>query len=251
MEINNLTTLSKDDIINNTFPLLELLANSAYYPSAGFDGGVIKYCNTRLKDEGIISFIYCDYASEEGDVVFRAATEIKGYHVFAHRTVQREEVGATGPLPINFSMTPDEERKYMQLLANKPRDLYCHWLVMERDENFGEEHGPKRFSLLYVRGEGVATYAGLYAANKVSPKALAIIQPGHGFGGNWTDFTSTGACLYKFLKSNPGGMPTYVFNGGIGCNYDDLDWPDYVIVNRVQSYYSFHYGAMTVYRHDA
>ena len=24
----------------------------AYYPSAGFDGGVIKHCNTRLKDEG-------------------------------------------------------------------------------------------------------------------------------------------------------------------------------------------------------
>ena len=49
---------------------------------------------------------------------------------------------------------------------------------MERDDDFGEDHGPERFSLLYVRGEGVATFAGLYAANKVSPKALAIIQPG-------------------------------------------------------------------------
>jgi hypothetical protein len=124
-----------------------------------------------------------------------------------------------------------------------------YFVRVERDDDFGEDHGPERFSLLYVRGEGVATFAGLYAANKVSPKALAIIQPGHGFGGNWTNFTSTGACLYKFLKSNPDGMPTYVFNGGIGCNYDDLDWPDYVIVDRVQNYYSFHYGAMTVYKH--
>ena len=249
MEINTLLSLSKDNIMKGRLPLVDLLANSAYYPSAGFDGGVIKHCNTRLKDEGIISFIYCDYASDEGDVIFRVATEFKGYHIFAHRTVQREEVGAAGPVPIDFIMTPDEERKYMQLIADKSRDLYCHWFVMERDDDFGEDHGPERFSLLYVRGEGVATFAGLYAANKVSPKVLAIIQPGHGFGGNWTNFTSTEACLYKFLKSNPGGKPIYVFNGGIGCNYDDLDWPDYDIVDRVQSYYSFHYGAMTVYKH--
>lgn len=251
MTTQTLLTLSKDDILNHGLPLDDILVNSAYYPSSGFDGGVIKHCNTNLQDEGIVSFIYCDYASAEDDVVRKATTEFKGYHLFAHRTVQKEEVRANKPISLDFKMTPSEERKYMRLLADKPCDLYCHWIVMERDEGYGEEHGPLRFSLLYVRGEGVATYAGLYAANNISPKVLAIIQPGHGFGGNWTDFTCTEACLYKFLTSNSDGMPLYVFNGGIGSNYDDLNWPDYTIVERVSNYYSFNFGNMVVYKHNA
>lgn len=46
-------------------------------------------------------------------------------------------------------------------------------------------------------------------------------------------------------------MPKYIFNGGIGCSYDNLSWPDYCISDRVQNYYSFDYGAMTVYRYNA
>ena len=61
MNINTLLALSNEDILNDVLPLHDILQNSVYYPSAGFDGGVIKHCNTRLKDEGIISFIYCDY----------------------------------------------------------------------------------------------------------------------------------------------------------------------------------------------
>jgi hypothetical protein len=132
-------TLSKDDILNHGLPLDDILVNSAYYPSSGFDGGVIKHCNTNLQDEGIVSFIYCDYASAEDDVVRKATTEFKGYHLFAHRTVQKEEVRANKPISLNFKMTPSEERKYMRLLADKPSDLYCHWIVMERDEGYGEK----------------------------------------------------------------------------------------------------------------
>ena len=38
MEINTLLSLSKDNIMKGRLPLVDLLANSAYYPSAGFDG---------------------------------------------------------------------------------------------------------------------------------------------------------------------------------------------------------------------
>jgi hypothetical protein len=77
---------------------------------------------------------------------------------------------------------------------------------------------------------------------------LAIIQPGHGFGGNWTNYGDTRACLYHFLKSNPAGMPNHVFYGGIGiCGYDDLNWPGYEIIDSVKNYYSYHHGHMVVY----
>lgn len=251
MKQSDLLALTQDDIMNNELPLQELLENSAYYPSCWFDGGVIKHCNKRLKDEEICSFIYCDYAPEENDVVNRASTGFRGYHVFAHRTVEMEEIGAEKPLPIDFNMSFHEEMKLFDLIENKPENLYCHWLIMERDADFGQDHGPERFSLLYIRGEGVATYAGLYCANGIAPKVLAIIQPGHGFGGNWTNYGDTRACLYHFLRSNPAGMPSYVFYGGIGiCGYDDLNWPGYEIIDSVKNYYSHHHGHMVVYSSD-
>lgn len=248
MKQSHLLALTQEDIMTKELPLKELIENSAYYPSCWFDGGVIKHCNENLQDEGICSFIYCDYAPEEDDVVSRASTGIRGYHVFAHRTVGMEEIGAEEPLPIDFAISAYEESRLYDLIKNKPENLYCHWLVMERDADFGEEHGPERFSLLYIRGEGVATYAGLYCAHKVSPKVLGIIQPGHGFGGNWTNYSDPQACLYSFLRSNPAGMPSYVFYGGIGIDgYEDLNWPDYEIVDRVKNYYHRHYGHMVVY----
>lgn len=243
----DLLALTTDDIMMGELPLHDLLENSAYYPSCGFDGGVIKYCNENLRNEDICSFIYCDYAPEEKDVVSRASTEFKGYHVFAHRTVEMEEIGADEPLPIDFSMTFYEEIRLYDLLENKPENLYCHWLIMERDADFGHEHGPERFSLLYIRGEGVATYAGLYCANRITPKVLGIIQPGHGFGGNWTNYGDPQACLSHFLKSNPAGMPSYVFFGGIGHGYENLNWPGYGIIDRVEHYYCLHSGSMVVY----
>lgn len=58
---------------------------------------------------------------------------------------------------------------------------FCHWFIMEREKDFDETHGPERFSLLYICGEGVATYLQLYNANNIVPIAIAVIQPGTGW----------------------------------------------------------------------
>jgi hypothetical protein len=45
------------------------------------------------------------------------------------------------------------------------------------------------------------------------PRAIAIIQPGTGFGFNWTDFYKDGEPLHWIVKNHPEGMPEYVFTG--------------------------------------
>ena len=51
-------------------------------------------------------------------------------------------------------------------------------------------------------------------ANKKLAKALAIIQPGHGFRGNWADFTSQDDPLAWVVLNNKFGKPDIIFYGG-------------------------------------
>lgn len=68
-------------------------------------------------------------------------------------------------------------------------------------------HGPVRFSLLFIGGEGVATYQALYWSNKTTAKAVAIIHPGTGSGFNWTNFLDGEKALGYTVTKNPYGQP--------------------------------------------
>jgi hypothetical protein len=81
---------------------------------------------------------------------------------------------------------------------------FAIWSVFERSQEFNEVHGPQRFSLLYVRGEGCATYQALYNSNHVLPKVMALVRPGTGFGGNFGNFEQA---LLEVMESHPLGLP--------------------------------------------
>lgn len=92
--------------------------------------------------------------------------------------------------------------------------------------------------MLYIGGEGVATYQALYWANKKTAKAVAIIQPGTGFGFNWTDFRDRKGAFAWVVLQNEYGTPDTIFYGGINEGYDDFNWKDYQFEERIQPYYS-------------
>jgi hypothetical protein len=91
----------------------------------------------------------------------------------------------------------------------------------------GKNTVPKRFSLLYICGEGVETYQALFGGSRVSPKVLAIIQPGTGFGLNWTDFTNPGAIFARSVREFSCVPPPFMLYGGWGTGYDPCCWPEY------------------------
>ena len=58
MDKNTLMQLSKEDVLSQRLPLVDLLVDSLYYPNSRLDGGVIKYSNMHLRDEELVSFVY-------------------------------------------------------------------------------------------------------------------------------------------------------------------------------------------------
>jgi len=224
-KIDNLT---KEEVISGKLPLMGLLEHSFYYPSCGFDGGIIKYYSKHIQ-----SFIYSDYATGEDEFINQLDT-FYGYQLLGHRSVQKEELIPQGwqmKIPPHFNIR--EYYKYKDAFK-KP---FAHWAVYDRLEKFDDNHGPKKFSLLYIGGEGVATYQALYWANKKTAKVLAIIQPGTGFGLNWTDFRDRNSALAWVIMNNLYGTPDTIFYGGIGDGYDDFNWKEYQFEEKIRPYY--------------
>jgi hypothetical protein len=237
-------TLTTSDIERGPFPIRNLLHHSLYYPSAGLDGGVVKDCNTTGRDDGIRSFIYCDYAT--GPEAYRAEeNSFRGYHVLGSRALSRGDLAPQGWQPVwPPGLHPGQYMRYKQNW--RP---FANWTVYERDADHDETHGPQRFSLIYIGGEGVATYQGLYWTHRIVPAALAIIQPGTGFGLNWTDFRSSDAPLAWTVRNHPVGQPELIYYGGIGGGYTDFSWGGYAMQDRkIRPYYPDFMGEVTLWK---
>jgi len=217
-----LTNVSATTITNEPFPLHDLLNDSLYYPSSGFDGDPVRHLAGN-----ILSFIYADYGRRYDDFVRALKTGFSGYDLLAARSVTERELTPRGwrpTLPTRLDGDPSQSRRWM-------KDPFCAWSVFRRCENVPDSHGPARFSLLYLCADGVAAFQALYVANSAVPKAVAVIQPGHGFGGNWTDFTSPKGIFAKTVLGNPSGQPKILLYGGIDqrnfYRFRPSCWPDY------------------------
>ena len=211
----NLNNLTQEDILNRRIPMKELLEDSVYYPACYTDGRPIKYCNTIWRKLGVNSFVYCDFDMSEEKFLEELKT-VRGYHVFAHRSLSRDEY-----IPDGWSLELGGvgHNQYYDTFLGSEKEFppFAHWAVFERDTDRSPMHGPERFSLIYVGGEGLATFQQLYCHYHIAPKMLCFIQC-WGFAGNWTDFTNPNAAFATTLRRHPECTPDYVCIG----SYDDI-----------------------------
>lgn len=207
--------------INNcdVLPIGELLANSLYYPSSGRDGDPVRYL------AGLVhSFIYVDYAIEHDDMLASMHHNhhgFNGYSILCCRDVSEKELTPEGwqSLPLNHSDGNPE--KYRDMMK-PPCSI---WAIYQRNQGLDDTHGPERFSFLYICGDGVATFQALYHGNKCAPDVVAIIQPGTGFGRNWTDFENPSMIFARSVLGNKNGKPEFLLYGGVGDKA--CCWPAY------------------------
>lgn len=198
-------------------PLPSMLAESVYYPASGLDGDPIKWLATNFQ-----TFVYADYGLDRETVV-DALPSFRGYEVLGLRDVTASELFPKGwPSTPPLAELPDQ-RPWDGFM----RPPFAIWAILQRTFGFGPDHGPTRFSLLFVGGDGVATFDALYCQNGVAPAAVALIQPGHAFGGNWTNFTDPRGPLARAVMGNPAGAPTLLLEGGMGdaACYERPCWP--------------------------
>ena len=140
-----------------------------------------------------------------------------GYHVLGTREVTKIELTPNGweSRPPTLEDGDDPTRAYLGAAQNP----FFIWAVLERECEYSEDHGPVRFSFLYLCSDAVASFHALYLQNKIAPKAVAIIQPGW----SWTDLKDRNRMFARsVLDSNPGGCPEFLLaNSEIPC------WPEY------------------------
>ena len=213
------------------FNLGDILYNSLYYPSAGLDGTPVKYFMGN-----IYSFVYVDYGYAQCDF----NTEIcrneafRGYKIIHKENILKYQLvnGAINYSKIQNDFKNTHKRECIRDFIKAP---YCYWVIFERLDDFPPEYNPKRFSLLYLCSEAVSAYFALYVDNNIAPKILCIIQPGHGFGHNWTNFTDRTKHLAQAVFSMK-KLPKYLINGGYyngqdpdipGFPYAEPIWPEY------------------------
>lgn len=216
-----MTDLSSTTVKNKPFSTHELLRDSLYYPSSGFDGDPVKYLAGN-----ILSFIYVDYGHSRDE--FMKALEMPGflgYKVIGQpRSVTEQELTPHGWTPDPPTPTDGDPSRH----ADWIKEPFCEWVVFQRSADVPPGHGPYRFSILYLCADGVAAFQALYVANNIAPKSVAIIQPGHGFGGNWTDYEDPKKIFARAVLNNEAGQPEILLYGGVGHKfYQEPCWPDY------------------------
>jgi hypothetical protein len=207
----------KNGEIIDKFPLKELLENSLYYPACGRDGDPVWYAHREIQ-----SFFYVDYGVTQkqieaslygtGDygenITFRDSDPIgfKGYKVIGEKKLTSRELDPTGVVSLTtkkgqMQFVTDMHCKH-NMLKDWIKNPFAKWYILERQPEFDDTHGPELFSFVFVCADGVSAYRTLYNFNQISPKYLAIFNPGDGFGFNWDSFQSEDGQLCKTVLSN-------------------------------------------------
>lgn len=214
-----LTKLSADSMKNGPLPLDRILRGSLFYPASGLDGDPVRYLSRSVQ-----SFVYADYGRERDEFMCALrGPEFLGYEVLTMREIGEAELAPHGwhrPPGAAYDGEPN---------TCDVKPPFFVWVVMQRPDDFPASHGPRRFSLLYLCIDGVAAFQTLYVERGVSPKAIAIIQPGESFGGNYTDFKDPERSLGRAVLGNSAGMPQFLLYGGYGKRdeYGQPCWPGY------------------------
>ncbi len=200
-------------------PLSEILTNSVYYPACGDDGDPVKYLGKQFQ-----SFVYVDYGVGR-DAVVQKLTQFTGYELEVSRELQRSDLVPNGWNPPPFARM----HRIPDVVAQRIREPFAIWALYRRQPNYDDDHGPTGFSLLYIGGDGVATYHALFYTRQITSAVICLIQPGTGWGGNWTDFEAHDGPLAKLVLENPAGRPRLLLYGGWGDGdlYRTAPWPEY------------------------
>ncbi len=195
--------------LEDPIPIGQLLSGSVFYPASGFDGRPVKYLAGFSH-----SFVCADWHISRQEVLANLDS-FKGYRLLFSRFVEKEELCFNSyraiPFKTTYYMGEFKQTTDHPQHIHWPRGFqpFAEWAVYERLPGFDKDHGPERFSLLFVGGEGVKTFQELYLSNNCTPSTLVLIKS-DAFTGNWTQFFDPQRVLARCVTQNPAGSPEYL-----------------------------------------
>lgn len=152
-----------------------------YYPGSGSDGQPV---HTFVQSRAAHLFVYVDYMFSRDDIQNELLTNgFRGYRIFDSIDLTEKDIAPNGWRP---HVQPTREQiEQMQHFARTKG--FATLVIFERTEEYDEEHGPTRFAIIFVGGDGIATYDAVFC-NKNAPAPFCVVLQDHGFGGNWNYF---------------------------------------------------------------
>ena len=196
-------------------------SRTVYYPGSGIDGHPVEICAPA---HAAHAFVYVDYGVPKDDIRDRVHG-VRGKRFLGYEVEHEEDVQESA-LPGGWvpHVTPSEAVRAVrgyQCFANiRP---FAWYVVLRREKDRDHAHGPARLALLFVGGDGFATFDALYCQKDgTNPPFLAVLQD-HGFGWGFDRFCAGG--LLERIASRCGVYPEWLLVGQNGNQWNQ--WEGY------------------------
>ena len=187
-----------------------LQSRIAFYPGSGVvDGELFETFTTAHAAHCVLHADQMRPASLVSEMMSRKFRP--HIHVFGYRSLEVMVWDA------------DKTRALLGLIQSHPFDQdpklrgAC-WVVLERESDRTDAHGPSRLAFLHVQCEAVWLFWNLWVRGR-RPGPFGILLQDHGFGGNWTYFGRNGA-LHQSAEQS-GRLPEWLLST------QDSAWPGY------------------------
>ena len=180
------------------------LHNAVFYPACGLDlQPLIRFSHlARI-------FIYVDYGRSEDEIENDLTDSIERLNrhlapgkiqLVDFKSISKTDLTNREPeLPPGFRL-----RRYLrpEEIKEKLSKTWAKRFKLRR--KIGKIS--RKLQLIYIYGEGLATYSALYRGGNLAPKILVTIQSGVNFGGNYTEFEDGRgifADFFSYCKEKP------------------------------------------------
>lgn len=156
-----------------------------YYPGSGFDGEAVRlFASTKSAH----CFLYADYCIQKQTLLHKLNQEggaFTGYQTIARVHLTDQEIASRYWVQHVYDKPLQKINYYFaQEMQNSP---FAFLEILERKPEFDDSFGAQRIAILFVGGDGVATYDALFCQADSKPLFALVLQD-HGFGGNYTRF---------------------------------------------------------------
>jgi hypothetical protein len=187
-----------------TFPRADFFSSRVvYYPGARFDGQAVQIFGSGRAAH---CFVYVDFDYTLPELHAELNSErngFRGYHSIARVNVAATELRET-------PWHPRRQLNYGNFARRAMANPFALLEILERNSDFGDDHGPNRLAVLFIAACGFATFDALF---NQSPdyRPYAILLQDHGFGGCPDEFGAGG--LLEDLSAESAKHPKFMLIG--------------------------------------
>ena len=193
-------------------------SRTVYYPGSGSDGYPVKAC-ARAHAAHTFVYVDCGMSLEtiRNHLCWVGDRGFRGYSVEYHEKVLESHLRPGG-------WTPHIDLRSGQHSCDRITP-YALYVVLKRNDENNDSHGPKRLAILFIGGDGYATYDALYCQGDGTNSPYIVVVVDHGFGGDFISWFGAGGLLEE-ISYKCGVFPDKLI---VGNNRDP--WSGYVDSN--------------------